>query len=238
VAIQTLTPAKIKARRTTVAMKLLMACTGAFFVVFVLAHMYGNLKLFGGQVAYDTYAHHLRTFGEPILPYSGFLWVLRILLIISVVAHVYSGLYLWSRASGARTTGYAVRQAGSAVWRSHGMRWGGVALLLFIVFHLWMFTVGKVNFNSAVSASKIGGSSDRLVVANFQLWWMVLIYFVALFCLAMHLVHGVWSAAQTLGWTTSPVARLRAKAVAWTLAVVVCGGFALPLLSILSGLTK
>jgi len=70
---------------TTIAMKIVMALSGALFVLFVAAHMYGNLKLFSGQLAFDEYAHHLRTFGEPILPYSGFLWVLR----ISLVTHLH-----------------------------------------------------------------------------------------------------------------------------------------------------
>ena len=58
-------------------MKLVMAVTGALFVLYVIAHMYGNLKVFGGQQAFDDYSEHLRSLGEPILPYSGFLWVLR-----------------------------------------------------------------------------------------------------------------------------------------------------------------
>jgi succinate dehydrogenase / fumarate reductase cytochrome b subunit len=238
VATQTLTPAKIQARRTTVAMKMLMAVTGALFVFYVLVHMYGNLKLFGGQVAFDTYAHHLRTIGEPILPYKGFLWPFRILLIVSVLAHAYAAFYLWSRANGARTNRYAVRQAGAAAWRSKAMRWGGVALLLFLVFHLIEFTISKVNFNGAVSDASIGDSPYRLVVASFQLWWVVIIYLVALAALGLHLQHGVWSASQTLGWTTSPAARRAAKTVAVAISGVVVLGFALPPLFILFGLVK
>jgi succinate dehydrogenase / fumarate reductase cytochrome b subunit len=72
------------ARKTTIALKLLMAVTGAFFVLYVLLHMYGNLKVLAGQEAFDTYAHHLRTFGEPMLPYGGLLWIFRILLLGSL----------------------------------------------------------------------------------------------------------------------------------------------------------
>ena len=238
VATQTLTPANVKARRTTVAMKLLMAVTGALFVFYVLAHMYGNLKVFGGQSAFDEYAHHLRTIGEPILPYKGFLWVFRAALILALVGHAYSAFYLWSRARGARADRYAVRMAGYAAWRSKAMRWGGVALLAFLVFHLVEFTTNKVNFNGSVSAATIGDSPYRLVVASFQLWWVVLIYLVALAALGLHLHHGVWSASQTLGWTTSPAARARAKAVAIAIAAVVVVGFALPPLFILFGIVK
>ena len=219
-------------------MKILMAATGALFVFYVLAHMYGNLKLFGGQAAFDTYAHHLRTIGEPILPYKGFLWPFRILLIASLFGHAYAAFYLWSRAHGARSTRYAVRQAGVAAWRSQAMRWGGVTLLAFLVFHLIEFTIVKVNFNGGVSAGSIGDSPYRLVVASFQLWWVVVIYLIALAALGLHLEHGVWSAAQTLGWTTSPSARRAAKTVATVISALVVVGFALPPLSILFGFLK
>lgn len=219
-------------------MKLLMAVTGALFVFYVLAHMYGNLKLFGGQEAFDEYAHHLRTIGEPILPYAGFLWLFRVALIAALIGHAYSAFYLWNKANGARSTRYAVRLAGATAWRSKAMRWGGVALLLFLVFHLVQFTTNKVNFNPDVSASEIGDSPYRLVVASFQLWWVVLIYVLALAALGLHLHHGVWSAAQTLGWTTSPAARARAKTVAVFIAAVVVIGFVLPPLSILFGIVE
>src|SRR4051794_22680236 len=238
VATQTRNPALIKARRTTVALKLVMAVTGALFVLYVLAHMYGNLRVFGGQAAFDEYAHHLRTFGEPILPYAGFVSVLRVVLVVSLVGHVWAAFALWRKANGARSTRYAVRLAGAAAWRSTAMRWGGVALLAFLVFHLVQFTTNKVNFNGAVSDASIGDSPYRLLVASFQLWWVVLIYLVALVALALHLHHGVWSAAKTLGWTTSPSARARAKAVGGTIALVTAVGFALPPLSILFGIVE
>jgi succinate dehydrogenase / fumarate reductase cytochrome b subunit len=238
VATSTLTPAKIKARRTTVAMKLLMAVTGALFVFYVLAHMYGNLKVFGGQTAFDEYAHHLRTIGEPILPYKGFLWIFRALLILSLIGHAYSAFYLWTRANGARRNRYAVRQAGLTAWRSRWMRWGGVALLSFLVFHLVEFTTNKINFNSGVSDASIDDSPYRLVLASFQLPWVVAIYVIALLALGLHLHHGVWSACQTLGWTTSPGARRAAKAAGTAVSGIVVIGFLLPPLSIVFGLVK
>lgn len=235
---QTLNLASATARRTTVAMKMLMAVTGALFVFYVLVHMYGNLKLFGGQEAFDTYAHHLRTLGEPILPYSGFLWVFRAVLLLSLLGHAYSAFYLWNKAGQARSTRYSVRLAGATALRSKWMRWGGVALLAFIVFHLIQFTIAKVNFNSNVSEAEIGDSPYRLVVASFQLWWVVVIYLIALAALGLHLHHGVWSASQTLGWTGSPRARQYAKTAGVFIAALVTVGFALPPLAILIGLVE
>lgn len=213
-------------------MKLVMAISGVLFVLYVVAHMYGNLKAFGGQQAFDEYSEHLRTLGTPILPYSGFLWVLRILLIVALVAHVYSAFYLWSRAQGARSTRYAVKRSAAATLSSRTMRWGGVALLLFIVFHLLQFTTNTIRANGDY------GSPYQRVVAGFQVWWVVLIYVVAMVALGMHLRHGIWSASQTLGWTSSARARQTANTLGVAVAAIVVVGFLLPPISILFGLIK
>ena len=90
------------------------------------------------------------------------------------------------------------------------MRWGGIALLLFIVWHLLNFTIGKVNPQ--------GGATDDpydLLVDTFEVWWMTLIYLAAMLALALHLRHGVWSAAQTLGLTNNVRARRNANALGY-----------------------
>ncbi len=127
-----------------IAMKIVMALSGLLFVFYVLMHMYGNLKVFAGQDAFDEYAHHLRTIGEPILPYTGFLWLFRILLIVALFAHAGSAYYLWSRARGARTTRYQVSKAIQASLSSKMMRWGGTFLLLWLVFHLLQYTTNTI----------------------------------------------------------------------------------------------
>lgn len=227
-------PPSIQARRTTIAMKLVMAVSGSLFVLFVIAHMYGNLKMFGGQAAYDDYAHHLRTLGEPIAPYSGVLWIIRVVLLGSVLAHIYSAFYLWSRAQGARTTKYQMKKAVAATISARFMRWGGVALLLFLIWHILQFTTRTINVN---------GSHDSPYdnyVAAFQpsVWWVFVIYALAMVALAMHIRHGVWSATQTLGWTGNVRARRRANTLAITLAAVVSIGFILPAVFVLFGVIK
>lgn len=219
-------------------MKILMASTGALFVLYVLLHMYGNLKVFAGQEAFDHYAEGLRELLVPIMPYSGVLWLLRILLLVSLGVHAYAAFYLWSRATNARSTRYAVRAAAKSTGRSHMMRWGGVALLLYIVFHLIQFTIVKPSLNSDVSQAAVQASPYAMVVAAFQLWWVTIIYLVALAALGMHLFHGVWSGAQTLGWTGTAQARKAWKATGGVIAVVTAVGFALPPLAILAGIVK
>lgn len=208
-----------------------MAVSGLVFIGYLLLHMYGNLKVFAGHDAFNEYAHHLRTFGEPMLPYGGLLWVIRVTLVVALVAHVYAAVTLWVRASKARSTRYVVKKNIASSLSSRTMRWGGVALLIFVIWHLIHFTIGKVN--------PAGGPTNdpyNLLVDSFALWWMTVIYLLALVALAMHLHHGTWSALQTLGLTGNARSRARAKFAGVVVAVVIAGGFALAPLSILFGI--
>ena len=219
-----------RASRSTIALKLLMAVSGAFFIVFVLLHMYGNLKAFAGHDAYNHYAEHLRVIGEPLLPREGLLWILRVALVAALVAHVYSAVALWRRSAKARTVKYAVKKSTGATFASRMMRWGGVTLLVFIGWHLLNFTVGKVNVT--------GGATDNsynLLVDSFSTWWLTLIYLVAMAMLGAHLHHGIWSAAQTLGLTGTARARTLSKRLAFVVAVIISGGFSLVPLAVLAG---
>ena len=94
--------------------------------------MYGNLKAFAGHDAYNDYAEHLRTLGEPMLPYAGFLWVLRVVLVVALVLHVWTAWRLAMRARQARTMRYKVKKNTTSTFSSRTMRWGGLALLLFV----------------------------------------------------------------------------------------------------------
>lgn len=221
-----------RATRTTIALKVLMAVSGLIFIGFVLAHMYGNLKAFAGQAAFDEYAHHLREFGEPMLPHEGFLWLMRALLLISLVVHVGAALALYRRAAKARPIKYQMKKHTGAIPAARMMRFGGLTLLIFIVWHLLNFTIGKVNPK--------GGPTDQgpyaLMVDTFQVWWMTLIYLAAMAMLGAHLHHGGWSAAQTLGLTGTAGARRRAKIASFVLAVIIAGGFSLVPIAVLAGI--
>ena len=219
-----------RAARSTIALKLLMAASGLVFIGYVLLHMYGNLKAFAGHDAFNEYAHHLREFGEPMLPHEGLLWIVRTVLVVALVVHVSSAVALWRRAGRARSVRYQVKKNSSSTLSSRTMRWGGLALLLFVVWHLLNFTIVKVN--------PAGGPTNdpyNLLVDTFQVWWMTLIYLVALLALGMHIRHGVWSAAQTLGMTNNARARTNASRIGIALAVVIAGGFSLVPIFVLAG---
>ncbi|MEO5711550.1 MAG: succinate dehydrogenase cytochrome b subunit [Nocardioidaceae bacterium] len=219
-----------RSTRSTIALKLLMAASGLVFVVFVLLHMYGNLRAFSGHDAYNEYAEHLRTIGEPMLPHAGFLWVLRIVLIGSFAVHVYCAVTLWRRARKARPVKYVVKKNKHSTYASHLMRWGGLTLLVFIVWHLLNFSIGKVNVSG-------GATNDpyNLLVDSFSVWWLTIIYLLAMAMLGAHLHHGFWSSMQTLGWTNSVRSRARAKQVGLVVALIITVGFSIVPLFILFG---
>jgi succinate dehydrogenase / fumarate reductase cytochrome b subunit len=231
-------PALVKgsrSNRTTILLKIGMAVSGLVFVGYVLAHMYGNLKAFSGEESFNGYAEHLRELGEPMLPHSGFLWIFRAVLILALVVHVTCAVVLTRRAGRARSSSYVVKKNRNSAFSSRTMRWGGAALLAFLVWHLLNFTIVKVN----PSNGETGGHNPyALMVESFELWWMTAIYLAAMLALALHLHHGTWSAMQTLGFTSTPAARARAKSAGWVLAIVVAGGFSLVPVSVLLGIIE
>jgi succinate dehydrogenase / fumarate reductase cytochrome b subunit len=236
VAITSLTPAQ-KAARSTVALKALMAVSGLIMLLYLLAHMYGNLKVFAGQAAFDNYARHLRTIGEPVLPHTGLLWIIRVVLLASVIAHVYCAIVLWSRAKKARGGSKRYyssknRRGVQRTYASFTLRWGGVIIVLFLIYHLLHLTADVI---------APGGASDspyQRVVNGFQIWWVVLSYTVAMLAIGFHIRHGTWSALTTLGANTSSFARRRLNVLAHVVAGVITIGFLLPAYGVLLGLVR
>ncbi len=218
------------------AAKAAMAVTGAILVLFLIAHMYGNLMIFGGQEVFDNYSHHLRVLGEPMLPTNGFLWIMRVALLASVIIHMVAAFALWRRA-GRATGGKGSRRYHSSknltgvqrTYASFTLRWGGVVIALFVIYHVLHLTTNHI---------APGGASEspyERVVNGFEIWWVVLLYLIAMLAVGFHLRHGLWSAMQTLG-------RNRARRqqtinyVVLIIATVITVGFLIPPFSVLFGL--
>ena len=206
-----------------------MAISGAILLSYVVAHMIGNLKIFFGAEDLNGYAHWLRTIGEPVLHYAWFLWILRVGLIVAVVLHITATVQLVRRDLRARPVRYVHRRPVRATFATRTMRWGGATLALFVVWHLLDLTVGTVNQDFVPDAPY------HNLVADFQVWWVNVIYLVALAMLGLHIHHGFASAARTLGVTSAR--RERAiKIFGSGLAVVITAGFAIVPISIMTGL--
>lgn len=216
--------------RSSVLLKTVMAASGLFFVAYLLLHMYGNLQILLGREAFDDYAHHLRVIGEGMIPENGVLWVARILLIVSLVAHVWAGMTLWRRAGAARSTRYAGRRPMTyGTVYAKAMRWGGLAILLFVIFHILHFTTQTITL-----AGEHDSPAAR-VISSFQLWWGVLIYVVAMVAVGMHLMHGIWAACMTLGLNTSLKRAEQIRTVSILVTTLIVVGFLIPPFAILFG---
>jgi len=213
-----------------------MAVSGLIFIGFVFGHMYGNLKAFAGHDAFNEYAEHLRTLGTPILPHGGFLWIARTVLILALAIHVFTGVKLWHRAKRARTVQYQVKKHTGAIPASLILRWAGVAIFLFLVWHLLQFTIVKINVGDGPAQDRL--DPFNLMVGSFEVWWMTLIYLAALTMLGAHLHHGFWAACQTLGFNGTARARATSRRFSLILALVITVGFAAVPVSVLLGIIE
>lgn len=214
---------------STIGKKTVMAGTGVLMLLFLIAHMLGNLKIFFGPGDFDGYAAWLRTIGEPVLHYSWYLWLQRAALVACVVLHGVAAYQLSRRDLAARPQRYAHRPPARGSYATRTMRWGGVILGLFIVWHILDLTTGTINPRGQA------GHPYENVVADFRVWYVDVIYIVAMLALGLHIRHGFWSAAQTLG--AGSRTRDRAlKATANVLAALLTAGFVLVPVAVMTGL--
>jgi succinate dehydrogenase / fumarate reductase, cytochrome b subunit len=181
------------AKTSSVFKKAVMAVSGIILVLYLIAHMIGNLKAFTGRENFNHYSEWIRTIGEPAVPAQTTLWIIRVVLLAAVVAHIWAAVTLWRQAKRARPQGYVTKKAVAQSYASRTMRWGGVIIFFFVIYHILDLTTGTVNPD--------GGDTtpyDRLV-AGFSNPFVTAFYVIALLLLGMHLRHGIWSATQTLG---------------------------------------
>jgi len=218
---------------TTIGKKVIMALSGLIWIGFIAGHMFGNLKIFLGAEHFDHYAHGLRTLGEPILAYGQALWMVRIVFIVSIVAHVWAAITLTQRNGQARSSKYTQHRKLNANNAQLTMIYGGVAMLLFIIYHLMHFTIGVPGIHPDFQAE----SAYHNVVVGFQshFYIPVVIYLIALSALALHLYHGTWSMFQTLGFNNKTYSG-GLRTIAVLMAVVIPLGFAAVPIAVVLGI--
>jgi succinate dehydrogenase / fumarate reductase cytochrome b subunit len=224
--------------RSTLGKKAVMAVSGIILFGYVLLHMLGNLKLYlpryaqgehADELPLNVYAGWLRDVGAPLLPHEGALWLVRVVLVVAVVAHVWAAWQVTRASRRARPKRYEQVDRVEVDYAARTMRWGGVILLLFVVYHLLHLTTGQAHHDY------VPGDVYHNVVAGFSLWWVSAVYLVANLFLGLHLYHGLWSMFQSLGWahpTFNPWRRHFAVAFA---VVVTAGNVSFPV-AVLTGL--
>lgn len=180
--------------RSAVGKKWVMAVTGIMLLGFVLFHMLGNLKIYLGAAHLDEYAEWLRTIGEPFAPRGVFLWIMRIGLIAAFFLHIVSAAQLTRMNHRSRPVKYqSPRDYVAANFASRTMRWTGVIVGLFVIFHLMDLTWGTAN------PDWVRGDVYENVIHSFQRVPVAIVYILANIALAIHIYHGAWSMFQSLG---------------------------------------
>jgi succinate dehydrogenase / fumarate reductase cytochrome b subunit len=218
---------------STIAKKVIMALTGLVWIGFVFFHMYGNLKVFMGLQYFNHYAEDLRSLGAPVFSNLHLLTLLRIVVVISLILHVWAAYSLTRQAQKARSTKYEVKRTVAANYASITMRYGGTVILLFVLFHLADLTWG---------VEALSPDFDRLnpylnVISSFQNPFVVLFYLLALTALGFHLYHGTWSMLQTLGILSQKYDTF-VRICGLLLALVITLGFAAVPLAVLFGVLQ
>lgn len=221
---------------TAVGKKYVMAITGIALIGFVVAHMIGNLKLYqgasNGVYPVDTYGVWLRELAYPALPKYGALWLLRVGLIVAVLLHIHAAYGLTQMNRRARPVKYqSARDYQVASFASRSMRWTGIIVALFIVWHLLDFTIGTVN------PDFVYGEVQRNVVASFERPLVAIFYIVANIALGIHLFHGTWSLFQSMGWNNPRFNQWRRAIATAIAAIVVVGNVSFPI-AVLAGIVS
>ncbi|MFF3544474.1 succinate dehydrogenase [Streptomyces platensis] len=216
---------------STVGKKTVMAVSGLVMLLYLVVHMIGNLKIFFGAEEFNGYAHWLRVVGEPFMHHEWTLWLVRVVLVAAVVAHATSAYQLSRRDLRARPSRYAHKKARSS-YATRTMRWGGIILGLFIVWHLLDLTTGTVHTGGFQA-----GHPYQNVVDTFSTWYGNVVYLVAMLALGLHIRHGFWSAAQTLGVGSRARERLL-KTLAQVLALVLTVGFISVPVAVMTGVVS
>jgi succinate dehydrogenase / fumarate reductase, cytochrome b subunit len=209
--------------RSSIGKKFVMAVTGLIWFGYLIAHLWGNLKIYAGPVYLNEYGAFLRTVGGPLFGPSQLLWVARMVLIPAFAIHILAAVQIKQRDLASRPRRYSRRRNLESTIASRTMLWGGLFILLFVIYHVLDFTFGTVN------PSYEEGNIYHNVVASFRSLPVAVFYVLAMLAVGLHLFHGIWSMFQTLGLNTRRSNRIiRNLATIFSLALTV-GNISIPI---------
>ena len=206
--------------------KVVMGVTGIIGIAFVILHSLGNLLVFRGPEAINSYSHFLKSTGE-------LLWTLRIVLVAAVILHVVAAVQLTLQSRAARPIGYIKQEPQVATISSRTMRWGGALLLVFIVLHILHFTTGSIRPAGVFTPEDVYAN----VVLSFRIWWVALFYVLAMVALGLHLLHGAWSSVRSVG-VSPPSPQPLHRRISLVIAVLVWAAFTAVPIAVFSGIVR
>ena len=220
---------------TAVGKKYVMALTGIALLGFVFVHMLGNLKMYLGEEDFNHYAEFLRELLVPIVPRTVVLWLLRFGLIGAVLLHIHAAYSLTVMNRHARSVKYqSPRDYQIANFASRTMRWTGIIVALFVLWHLADLTWGFAN-NIGADGEFVRGQAYANVVNSLERVPVAILYIVANIALGIHLFHGVWSLFQSMGWNNPRFNKWRRGFATAFATIIVVGNVSFPI-AVLAGI--
>lgn len=205
-------PALTRLCRSTIGKKVIVAVTGLILVLFLIAHVGGNLLYFAGRERINAYSAFLHD--SPAM-----LWGARIVLLVSVIAHIVVTLRLAKLRREARPIGYQGGKSTITNYATRTMILSGPLVAAFVVYHILHFTTGTAHpdpFKAGDVHANVTLSFSNPVIAG--------VYIVAMVLLLGHLFHGIWSMLQTIG-LRHPKYDTLVRRVSVLLALIIVVGF-------------
>jgi succinate dehydrogenase / fumarate reductase cytochrome b subunit len=210
---------------SSVGKKVIMAVTGLVMVAYLVTHMLANLLVFQGPANINAYSAFLHGTG-------GALWAARLVLLAALVFHVIAAVQLAARRFEARPVGYAGGRAPQvSTWASRTIRWGGVLILAFLIYHILHFTIGTAHPSFAE------GNPYHNVATGFRNLFVVILYVIAMAAVGLHLYHGLWSSGRSLGMSPPSPHPLR-RTIALALALLIWLGFTAIPIAVYAGVVR
>ncbi|MCB9709357.1 MAG: succinate dehydrogenase cytochrome b subunit [Myxococcales bacterium] len=212
-------PQPIALKQNTVFVKTVMAISGVILLGYVIGHLLGNLKLYAGPEAINAYAAWLHS--HPPL-----IWGTRLLLLGAVGAHISAAFRLWALSRRARPIQYQQKEYLATTYAARTMRWSGIIVLCFVVYHLAHLTLGQTAGLYRFDPHHVYNN----IVYGFRVWWIALIYVIGNLALGLHLYHGAWSFLQTLGANHPRYNQARRFAAIALVTFIVAGNVSFPVM--------
>lgn len=222
--------------RSSLGKKYVMAVTGFALLVFVVGHMVGNLQVFLGPNAINTYGHFLQSTPE-------LLWSARLGLLAMIGLHLWAAITLWLENKAARPVPYGQFEPIGSSFASRTMLMSGLIIASFVIYHLLHFTVQVKAINLTgqdfVPLHDEKGRHDiyRMVVLGFSNPFVSFFYLLGVGLLCLHLSHGASSMFQSIGLKSAPLGRWIDRLAAVGAVVLFLGYSSIPL-AVLTGLLK